>query len=64
MSGFNIKAADPGQYPPPREDEESLALQRDWSPEEEVKAKRKCVTPGLLVFWLSLLMKPFSVGWT
>jgi predicted MFS family arabinose efflux permease len=41
MSGFDIKAADPGQYPPPREDEESLALQRDWSPEEEVKAKRK-----------------------
>ncbi|EAQ93881.1 conserved hypothetical protein [Chaetomium globosum CBS 148.51] len=41
MSGFDIKSADPGQYPPPCEDEESLALQRDWSPEEETKAKRK-----------------------
>ncbi|KAK3299732.1 major facilitator superfamily domain-containing protein [Chaetomium fimeti] len=41
MSGFDVKSADPGQYPPPREDEESLALQRDWSPEEEAKAKRK-----------------------
>ena len=50
MSGFDIKTGDPGQYPPPREDEESLALQRDWSPEEEAKAKRKFVAPNPLIF--------------
>ncbi|KAL3589831.1 hypothetical protein FPOAC2_12012 [Fusarium poae] len=28
-------------YPAPRDDEESLTLHKDWSPEEEKKAKRK-----------------------
>ncbi len=41
MSGFDIKSADPDQYLPPRDDEESLALQRDWTPEEESRAKLK-----------------------
>ncbi|KAG7293701.1 hypothetical protein NEMBOFW57_003758 [Staphylotrichum longicolle] len=41
MSGFDIKSANPDQFPPPRDDEESLALRRDWTPEEEAKAKRK-----------------------
>lgn len=29
------------EFPPPQEDEEVLALQRDWTPAEERKAKRK-----------------------
>jgi hypothetical protein len=41
MAGLDVKSADPDQYPAPPEDEESLALQRDWTPEEEAKAKRK-----------------------
>ena len=41
MAGFDVKAADPDHYSQSREDEESLALQRDWTPEEEAKAKRK-----------------------
>jgi hypothetical protein len=28
-------------YPVPRDDEESLTLHKDWTPEEERKAKRK-----------------------
>lgn len=28
-------------FPLPREDEESLTLHKDWTPEEEKKAKRK-----------------------
>jgi hypothetical protein len=41
MTGFDIKSADPDTFPPPRDDEECLARQRDWTPEEEVRAKRK-----------------------
>lgn len=41
MDGFDIKSADPDRFSRPREDEEALALERDWTPEEEAKAKRK-----------------------
>lgn len=41
MTGLDDKIIDPNQYPPPREDEEGLNLARDWTVEEEVKAKRK-----------------------
>lgn len=30
-----------GEYPPPREDALGLTVQRDWTVEEEAKAKRK-----------------------
>jgi len=33
--------ANPDKFPPPPEDEESLTLTVDWTPEEERKAKRK-----------------------
>ncbi|KAK4202906.1 putative transporter [Triangularia verruculosa] len=40
--GFEEKATvDPGQYPPPAEDESGLVLSIDWSKEEEARAKRK-----------------------
>ena len=32
---------EPNQFPPPGEDEQALALEKDWTLEEEVKAKRK-----------------------
>ena len=41
MSTGDVKTADPDQYAAPREDEETLMLQRDWTREEEAKAKRK-----------------------
>jgi len=41
MLAADIKTTDPDHYPPPREDEETLTVQRDWTREEEVKAKRK-----------------------
>ncbi|ERF76214.1 hypothetical protein EPUS_09281 [Endocarpon pusillum Z07020] len=41
MSTFKIKSTNPDEYPLPRDDEEGLTLQRDWTEDEEVKAKRK-----------------------
>ncbi|KKY18205.1 putative alternative sulfate transporter [Phaeomoniella chlamydospora] len=41
MSVEDIKSTNPDQYPPPRQDEEALAIVSDWTKEEEVKAKRK-----------------------
>jgi hypothetical protein len=41
MSTFDIKSANPDEYPPPRDDEEALTLHRDWTKDEEAKAKRK-----------------------
>lgn len=41
MSIFETKAVARDPFPPPREDEEALALSRDWTEEEEAKAKRK-----------------------
>jgi hypothetical protein len=41
MSILDIKSTNPDQYPPPREDEEALALHRDWTEAEENMAKRK-----------------------
>lgn len=41
MSHIDIKSADPDEYPPPKDDEEALTLHRDWTAEEEAKAKRK-----------------------
>jgi hypothetical protein len=35
------KTSDEEQYPPPREDAVGLTVQRDWTVEEEAKAKRK-----------------------
>jgi predicted MFS family arabinose efflux permease len=32
---------DPNRFSPPTEDEQALALEKDWTPEEELKAKRK-----------------------
>jgi hypothetical protein len=37
------KVHDPDYFPPPLAEEEPLHLQRDWSDEEEKRAKRKCV---------------------
>ncbi|KAI9883265.1 MAG: hypothetical protein M1823_004963 [Watsoniomyces obsoletus] len=36
-----IKSTSPDQFPPVRDDEESLTLRQDWTKEEEAKAKRK-----------------------
>jgi hypothetical protein len=41
MSNFDFKSANPDDYPPPRDDEEALTLDRDWTPHEESKAKLK-----------------------
>ncbi|KAG4442148.1 hypothetical protein IFR05_002361 [Cadophora sp. M221] len=41
MSGLDLKSSNPDDYPRPREDEEVLNLDRDWTKEEEAKAKRK-----------------------
>lgn len=41
MSTSDIKLANPDQHPAPRDDEEVLVLHRDWTKDEEVKAKRK-----------------------
>lgn len=38
---IDIKNQHPDQYPAPQEDEEGLTLTKDWSVEEERKAKRK-----------------------
>jgi hypothetical protein len=37
----DTKIGDPDYHPPPKEDEEPLALRADWTKEEETKAKRK-----------------------
>lgn len=47
MSHLEIKSSNPDGYPPPKEDEESLALHVDWKKEEEIKAKRKWVSTHL-----------------
>jgi len=41
MSAIDIKSSNPDDFLPRRDDEEALALQRDWTKEEEAKAKRK-----------------------
>lgn len=41
MFTSNEKTVDPDHYPIPRDDEEGLTIQQDWTPEEEKKAKRK-----------------------
>lgn len=39
----DLKNASPDHYPVPRDDEEGLTIQRDWTEEEERKAKWKWV---------------------
>ena len=39
----DTKSASPDHYPVPRDDEEGLTIQRDWTEEEERKAKWKRV---------------------
>jgi len=34
-------SANSNHLPPPAEDEQPLSLQVDWTPEEEIRAKRK-----------------------
>lgn len=43
MADYGVKdiKSDPDIYPPPSEDEQVLTLEKDWSEEEESKAKRK-----------------------
>lgn len=41
MSSLPVKSGNPDEYPRPNYDEEPLALQTDWTKEEEAKAKRK-----------------------
>ncbi|KIW69924.1 hypothetical protein PV04_02239 [Phialophora macrospora] len=41
MSHLDKKSPDPDGYPSPSPDEEPLALEVDWTPSEEAKAKRK-----------------------
>lgn len=36
-----IKTANPDHYPTPRDDEEGLTVEKDWTEEEERKAKWK-----------------------
>lgn len=43
MSGLDLKSSNPDDYSRPREDEEVLNLEQDWTKEEEAKAKRKSV---------------------
>lgn len=43
MSGLDLKTSNPDEYPRPREDEEVLNLDTDWTKEEEARAKRKLV---------------------
>lgn len=45
MANLDSKTHDrSGGFPSPREDEEALNVQVDWTKEEESKAKRKYVT--------------------
>lgn len=39
----DTKTISPDHYPVPREDEEGLTIERDWTAEEERKAKWKSV---------------------
>lgn len=39
----DVKRINPDEYLPPREDEEVLTIERDWTKEDEVHAKRKFV---------------------
>lgn len=41
MFETDLKRTDTDSFPRPREDEEALNLQRDWTRAEEIKAKRK-----------------------
>ena len=41
MSKLDFKSANPDEYLPPRDDEEALVLDQDWTKDEEAKAKRK-----------------------
>ena len=37
----DVKRINPDEYLPPREDEEVFTIERDWTPQEESRAKRK-----------------------
>ena len=39
--GLEVKPGEPDVFPPPAEDVANLVLVKDWSHDEEVKAKRK-----------------------
>ena len=41
MGTSDPKYLNPDEYAGPKDDEESLVIHRDWSKEEETKAKRK-----------------------
>jgi hypothetical protein len=41
MSLLDQKSPKPDGYPLPEQDEEPLALEVDWTPQEAAKAKRK-----------------------
>ena len=41
MSLLDTKSGDLDSYPLPDSDEEALALEVDWTPQEEANAKRK-----------------------
>lgn len=43
MAGSDLKNVNPDEYPPPKDDEQPLALEVDWTREEEIRAKRKSV---------------------
>ena len=44
MSQLDRKTSDKSGFPAPRDDEEALNVQVDWTKEEEAKAKRKYVS--------------------
>lgn len=41
MGTLHLDSSSPDEHSRPRDDEEALTLQADWSKEEEAKAKRK-----------------------
>lgn len=41
MVSTDVKRINPDEYLPPVEDEQGLTIERDWTKEEESKAKRK-----------------------
>lgn len=41
MAALDLKSPNQDGYPVPQDDEEALNLNRDWTIEEERKAKRK-----------------------
>jgi hypothetical protein len=43
MTKTDVGVLNPDEFLPPRDDEESLSIIRDWTREEEAQAKRKFV---------------------